>query len=98
MKYKYLLSHIKLSKEILTFGDIEIKKSKFYHDKSTIFLKDVNIEKVLVSKKISSGEKNYKYFIGSLYDNCKVKPLHIMLPKVIAFVKRYDEQTKWMYF
>ena len=54
---------------------------------------DVDIEKVLVSKKISFGEKNYKYFIGYLYDNYKVKPLYIMLPKTTAFVKSYDRRT-----
>ena len=42
-------------KEILTFGEI---LTTFYHHKSPTFLKDVNIETVLVSKKISSGEKN----------------------------------------
>ena len=42
-------------------------------------------------------KKNYKYFIGYLYDNHKVKPLHIMLPKTRAYVKSYDRQTKWMY-
>ena len=40
-------------------------------------MRDVNIEKVLVSNKIPFGEKNYKYFIGYLYNNHKVKPLHI---------------------
>ena len=54
------------------FGDIEIEKDKFYHHGSSIFLKDVDIEKVLVSSKISSGEKNYKYFIGYLYNDHKV--------------------------
>ena len=33
-----------------------------------------------------------------MYDNYKVKPLHIMLPKVSAYVKSYDGETKWMYF
>ena len=54
---------------------------------------DVDMGKVLVSKKISFGEKNYKYFIGYLYDNYKVKPLYIMLPKTTAFVKSYDRRT-----
>ena len=35
-----------MGKEILTFGDIEIGKNKFYRHKSPIFLKDVGIEKV----------------------------------------------------
>ena len=37
-------------------------------------------------------------FIGYLYNNHKVKPLHIMLPKASAYVKIYDGQTKRMYF
>ena len=32
-----LLPHIKMDKEVLTFGDIEIKKNKFHHHKSPIF-------------------------------------------------------------
>ena len=86
-----------MGKEILMFGDIEIEKNKFYRNKTPIFLKDVNIEKVLVSNKISFGEKNYRYFIDYLYNYDKVKPLHITLPKTSAYVKRYDGQTKSMY-
>ena len=44
------------------------------------FLKDVHIEKVLVSNKTSFGAKNYKYFTGYLHNNNKVKLLLIMLP------------------
>ena len=33
-----------------------------------------------------------------LYDDYKIKPLHIMLPKMSVYVKRYDGQTKWMQF
>ena len=87
-----------MGKEILTFGNIEIEKSKFYRSKTPIFLKDVDIEKVLVSNKISFGGKNYKYFIGYLYNDNKVKPLHKMLPTISIFLKSYDGQTKWMYF
>ena len=60
---------------------------------------DVDIEKVLVSNKISFGEKNLvKYFTSYLYNDNKVRPLHIMLPKTSVYVKSYDGQTKWMYF
>ena len=52
-----------MDKEILTFGDTDIEKNKFYHRKSPILLKDVCIKKVLVSNKIYFGGKNYKYFI-----------------------------------
>ena len=80
-----------MGKEILTFGDIEIEKSN-------IFLEDVDIEKVLVSHKISFGEKCNKYFIGYLYNDHKIKPLHIMLPKTSDSVKSFDMQTKGMFF
>ena len=33
-----------------------------------------------------------------MYDDDRIKPLHIMLSKTSAYVKRCDGQTKWMYF
>ena len=33
-----------------------------------------------------------------MYNDHEVKPLDIMLPKISTYVKRYDGQTKWMYF
>ena len=94
---KNLLLYMKIGKEILTFEDIETEKNKFHRNKILLFLKDVDIEKVLVSNKISFDEKNYKYFIGYLYNDDKVKSLQIMLPKTSAYVRNYDGQTKWMY-
>ena len=63
-----------------------------------LFLEDVDIEKVLVSNKISAGEKSYKSFIGYLYNDHKVKLLYILLPKRSPYIKSYIEQTKWMHF
>ena len=49
-----------MGKKILTFDDIEIERKKFYRHKGPIFLEDADIEKQLVSNKISFGEKSYK--------------------------------------
>ena len=49
-----------MSKEIITFGDIEIEKRKLHCYKNPIFLKDVDIDNMLISDKVSSSEKNYK--------------------------------------
>ena len=87
-----------MGKEMLKFGHIEIEENNFYRNKTPIFLKDADVEKVLISNKISFCQKNYKYFIGYLYNDDKVKPLHIMIPKTSAYVKIYERQTKWMYF
>ena len=78
-----------MGNEILTFGNIETEMYKLYRYKCPIVLEDVDIDNTLVSNKISSGEKNYKYFIGYLYDDYKTKPLHIMLPKTSAYIKSY---------
>ena len=74
------------------------KENKFYHHKTYIFGGDVDIEKVLLSNKISFCEKIYKYFIVYLYNGNKVKPLNIMLPKTSAKIKSYDGRIKLIYF
>ena len=88
-----------MGKENLKFGDIKIEKNKFYHYRNPVPLRDVDdIENVLVSNKISFGKENYEYFIGYLYNNNRIKPLHVMLLKTSTYVKSYDGQTKCMCF
>ena len=76
----------------------EFEKNKFYGNKNPTFKKDVDIEKVLVSNKMSSGEKVYNYFIGYLLNDYKVIILHIMLPKASAYVKSYYVFFKWRWW
>ena len=80
----------------IKFGDIEIQKQKFHQNIEPISLKIIDIDKIVVSNKFSSGKKAFKYFIG--YKNAnKFKPLCIFLPKMSAFRKDFDE-TKYMSF
>ena len=97
IKHKTLLLYTKTRKEILTFCDIEIEKyilplEKSYHSE------DVEIDNVLVSNKVPSSKKIHKCFMDYLYDDYKIKPLHITLSKTSAYVKSYDVQTKRVYF
>ena len=69
---------------------LKFEENKFYGNEIPVFKKDVDIEKVLVSNKMSSGKKIYNYFIGYLHDDYKVILLHIMLPKESAYVKSYS--------
>ena len=51
---------------------------------------DIDVNKILVSKKESYGTKNsLKYFIG-YNDGDIIRPLCILLPKMIAYVKHFD--------
>ena len=49
----------------------------------------MDIGKLLVSDKISSGEKNYKYFIGYLRNDHEFKALHLMPHKRSPYIKSY---------
>ena len=78
--------------KMLAFRDIKNEKNKFYHHKSPVPQKDVNI------KKKYSSLKNYKYVIGQLQNDHKIRQLYIMLPQTSSYVKRYERQIKWMFF
>ena len=79
-----------MGKEISTLGDIEIEKKKKKPPEKSNFLEKLEIEIVLGSNKISLVKKSYKNINGYLYNDYKVKSLHIMLPKTRAYVKSYD--------
>ena len=65
-----------------------MKNKNYIFMKILFFKKDVVIDGTLVSNQISFGEKNYKYFIGCLYGDYEIKPLHIELPKISTYIKR----------
>ena len=47
---------------------------------------------------VSLGGKNYKYISGYKDDDHKIKSVCILLSKTSAYIKRFDGETKWMYF
>ena len=49
---------------IMKFSDIEIQKQNFHQHEEPIFIKNININKIVVSNKVSFGKKGFKYFIG----------------------------------
>ena len=57
-----------MRKEIFTFRKIQTGKDKFYRHECPTFLEDADIEKMLVSSKISSLKKTMNC------DKYKVKP------------------------
>ena len=84
-----------MEKTFTKFGDIEIGKQKFHQHKRPISVKDININKIVVSSKVSFGKKGFKYFNG--YKDAKIRPLCIFLPKISAYRRDFDE-TKYMSF
>ena len=51
-----------------------ILKNKFHQQKSPLSIKNIDINKIIVSNKVSIGQKDFKYFIG--YKDAKKLDLH----------------------
>ena len=62
-----------MEKIIIEFEDIEIQKQKFHQHIRPISMKIININKIVVSNKVSSGKKGFKYFID-YKDSRKIRP------------------------
>ena len=59
-KLFFMLYTVKMiKKQILTSGETEIEKRKFYYSKYTININNVNIKKVIISKKTPLGKKDF---------------------------------------
>ena len=70
---------------------MKTKKSNLYKNKKLFNIHDLDVNKILVSKKESYGTKNsLKYFIGYNDDDNVIKPLCIKLPQMIRYVKCFD--------
>ena len=53
-----------MEKTIIKFGDIEIQKQIFQQHKGRISIKNIDINKIVVSNKVFFSKKGFKYFIG----------------------------------
>ena len=79
-----------MSGKSINFGDKKINNSTFYKNKKLFNTHDLDVNKILVSKKESYGAKNsLKYFIG-YNDDDAIRPLCIKLPQMIGYVKHFD--------
>ena len=71
-------------------GDKKISKSDFYKNKKLFKIEDIDVNKLLVSKKESCDTKySLKCFIG-YNDGDAIRPLFIKLPQIIGYVKHFD--------
>ena len=78
-----------MSGKSINFDDKKINKSSFYENKKLFNLHDLDVNKILVSKKESYGTKNsLKYFTG--YDDDVIRLLCINLSQIIGYVKHFD--------
>ena len=79
-----------MSGKSINFDDKKINKSNFHKNKKLFSFNDIDVNKMLVSKKESYGTKNsLKYFI-EYNDGDVIRPLCIIIPQMIGYVKHFD--------
>ena len=81
-----------MSTSSINFDDEKIKKSDFYNKNKTIFnIDDIDVNKILVSKKEQYGKHNsFKYFIG-YSDNDVIRPLYLSILQTSGYINKFDE-------
>ena len=71
----------------INFNDKKIKKSNFYKNKEIFDINDIDVNKILASKKEKYGKYNsFKHLIG-YNDNDVIKPLYLELPQMTGYIK-----------
>ena len=70
----------------------KIKKGDFYNKNKKIFnINDIDINKILISKKETYGKYNsFKYFIG-YNDNGVFRPLYLLLLQATGYINKLDK-------
>ena len=87
---------IRMSGNSINFDDKKIKINDFSKDKNKkIFnIDDIDVNKILISKKVSYRKNNsYKYFIG--YNDNDIEPLYLGLLQMTSYINEFkDKKTK----
>ena len=88
----FLLS-IRMSEKTLKFDNIRLNKKEFHKSKEPINLDLVNVDQIAVSNKFKNSDNCFKYFIGYKEGEI-VKPLCIILPQIIGYIKYFENEGK----
>ena len=83
----------------ITFNDKEINKKHFYENEKLFSIYDIDVDKILTSKKEPYGKNvSLKYFLGCNDD--VIRSLCINLPQLIGYMKHFDSNKtmsfKWL--
>ena len=81
-----------MSRSNISFNDKKILKSDFQNENKKIFnVNDIDINKILVSKKETySNYNSFKYFIG-YNNNDVIRPLYLWLSQMTGYINKFDE-------
>ena len=79
-----------MNKKKINSDDKKINRSSFFRNKKLFNIHDLDVNKILVSKKESYGTINsLKYFI-EYNDDDVIRPLCIKIPQMNGYIKHFD--------
>ena len=88
----FLKPYTKIDKSNIKFHDTEIEQCKFYQHGGSFLIDNIDINKTIVSIKVSFGKKDFKYFIHYKdKDAKKITPLCIFLANLGAYRRDFDK-------
>ena len=81
-----------MNRKSINFDNKNIKKSDFYNKNKKIFnIDDIDLNKILVSKREKYGKYNSsKYFIGN-NDNSVIRPLYLFISQTTGYIHKFDK-------
>ena len=83
-----------MSGNSVNFDNNKIEICNFYENKKLFNIDDLDVNKILVSKKVSYGKNNlFKYFIG-YNDNDIIRPLFVKLPQTTSYINKFKNKKQ----
>ena len=86
-----------MNKKTLRFNTIKLIKKEFHKSEKPIDLFSVDLDQIVVSDKFKHNDEGFKYFIG-YQEGEIVKPLCIILPQTVEYIKCFEDGDKNMSF
>ena len=78
-----------MNRKNINFNDKKIEKTKFYKNNKIFNIDDIDVNKILISKKEPYGKNNSLiYFIG-YNDNDVIRPLCLRLSKTTGYINEF---------
>ena len=84
--------YVKINRKSINFTDTKIEKSDFYSKNKEIFnIDDIDVNKMLVSKKETYGKYNsFKYLIG-YNDNDVIRALYLFISQTAGYINKFEK-------
>ena len=80
-----------MNKNNINFNDRKTKKTEFYKNKKIFNIDDIDVNKILVSKKEQYGKNNSFIYFIEYNNNDVIRPLCLKLSKMTGYINKFDE-------